>query len=63
MVAEVRYPGLKADPLFEEAARTLVGGFGPVVDYRVAGRWHRLVVGDDDPKATIMRLEGELSRA
>lgn len=35
-VFAVSYPGLKGDPSFAMAARTLVGGFGPVVDYRLA---------------------------
>lgn len=35
-VCAVSYPGLKGDASFTVAARTLVGGFGPVVDYRLA---------------------------
>lgn len=35
-VAHVGYPGLKGDASFEVAARTLRGGFGPLVDVRLA---------------------------
>ena len=35
-VAELRYPGLKADPSFEVAAQVLVGGFGPFISWRAA---------------------------
>ena len=59
-VADVRYPGLKRDPSFEVAARTLTGGFGPLVDYRLHGdeAWQRVsLAADTDPRAEIMRLE------
>ncbi len=34
-VRTVAYPGLRRDPSFEVAARTLRGGFGPIVDFAV----------------------------
>jgi len=36
-VGEVRYPGLRDDPSFDLAARTLEGGFGACVSFRLAG--------------------------
>lgn len=60
-VDEVRYPGLKSDPLFEEASHTLVGGFGPVIDYRTGDIWHRLYCHHNEPKEGIMLLESELA--
>lgn len=36
-LAEVRYPGLKDDPSFQVAARTLESGFGPLVCYKPKG--------------------------
>lgn len=62
-VAEVRYPGLKQDASFVVAARTLTGGFGPLVDYRLHGddAWHRLCLSPDtDPRDEVMRLENSL---
>lgn len=62
-VVEVRYPGLKGDPSFEVAARTLVGGFGPFVDYRVPASegWVRWTAcPDDDPREAVLALEREL---
>lgn len=38
-VGEVRYPGLKSDPSFETAARTLIGGFGPYLSVFAGGEW------------------------
>lgn len=61
-VDEVRYPGLKSDPDFGQAARMLVGGFGPVVDYRVAGEWRRLTCEPEDPRSLILSLEESLMR-
>ena len=60
-VEAVRYPGLKDDPLFDEAARTLVGGFGPHVAYRVAGEWRRLDCGPVDAKELVLQLERSLA--
>ena len=62
-VAEVRYPGLKADPAFATAARTLQRGFGPVVDVRLVGeqQWHRCNCFAEDPRTSVMRLEHWLS--
>ena len=61
-VADIRYPGLKNDPSFAIAARTLVGGFGPLVDYRLEGddRWHRLTCTDEDARVQVMRMEHAL---
>ena len=56
-VEAVRYPGLKDDPLFEKASHTLESGFGPVVKYRRAGQWERLVLDACDPKQKILELE------
>lgn len=36
-VDEVRYPGLRGDPSFDLAARTLEGGFGTRVSFRLVG--------------------------
>lgn len=60
-VEAVRYPGLKGDPLFDEAAHTLVGGFGPRVAYLVGGTWHLLACGAGDARDAVMRLEHELA--
>ena len=60
-VEAVRYPGLKDDPLFAEAACTLVGGFGPFVDFRVAGEWRRVECGPGDPREAVMQLEYALA--
>ena len=59
-VLEVRYPGLKSDPSFSIAARTLQGGFGPIVDYRIDDGWHRLEATGDDVHDQIMELERKL---
>ena len=59
-VEAVRYPGLKQDASFEVAARTLTGGFGPLVDYRLHGdeAWQRVsLAADTDPRDEVMRLE------
>ena len=62
-VATVRYPGLKTDPTFAVAARTLQRGFGPVVDVRLVGeqRWHRCGCVAEDPRESVLRLERWLS--
>lgn len=64
-VEEVRYPGLKSDPSFFEAAVTLIGGFGPVVRYRVAGEdgWRTLVCDDADDMEQVGALEAALAQA
>jgi O-acetylhomoserine/O-acetylserine sulfhydrylase-like pyridoxal-dependent enzyme len=64
-VERVSYPGLKSDPSFAVAARTLQGGFGPLVDVCVAGdgkdgAWRRVTCGESDPKAQVMMLEKSL---
>ena len=62
-VTEVRYPGLKTDPTFAVAARTLQRGFGPAVDLLLVGeeRWRRCSCVAEDPRASVMRLERWLS--
>lgn len=62
-VAELRYPGLKEDPSFGVAARTLTGGFGPLVSYRLDGEydWRSLQCSAEDARTQVMRLEAELS--
>lgn len=64
-VAELRYPGLKKDPSFEVAARTLTGGFGSWVDYRILGAdsWQRYVATADDARVQVLALEDALARA
>lgn len=61
-VAQVRYPGLKSDPSFAVAARTLQGGFGPLVDWQGCGSdgWERLTCTDAEPREQIMELEHAL---
>ncbi|OFK24352.1 PLP-dependent transferase [Olsenella sp. HMSC062G07] len=62
-VSCLRYPGLRGDPSFETAARTLMGGFGPLIDWRddPRGPWHRLVCDERDPYEQVMALEAQLS--
>lgn len=58
-VAEVRYPGLKDTEQFKIASTQLVGGFGPIVDFRtqeLPDVWQRLKATDDDPKQQILNL-------
>ena len=65
-VAAVRYPGLRVDPSYENAASDLHHGFGPLVDYRAhgAGEWRRLsCLGPDGPRdvaEVVLGLEEEL---
>lgn len=63
LVAELRYPGLKGDPSFAVAARTLQRGFGPFVDWRAQGsvEWNRVECSDADPRAQVLALERALS--
>lgn len=59
-VAEVRYPGFKDKEQFKIASTQLVGGFGPIVDFRTQGLpdvWQRLKATDDNPKQQILSLE------
>ena len=62
-VRELRYPGLRGDPSFEVAARTLQGGFGPYVDYRLeeGTPWHRIACMGADPRETVIALERALA--
>lgn len=62
-VAEVCYPGLKGDANFEVAARTLQGGFGPWVDYRLVGEqdWRRIEAAPGDARAQVMEVEAALA--
>lgn len=62
-VEAVRYPGLKSDPLFERAAQTLRGGFGPLVHYEVDGQWHCLECSPGDAKDAVLELEERLRYA
>lgn len=64
-VTEVRYPGLKGDPSFVEAANTLRGGFGPWVCYHVAGErgWRSLVCDNTDALEQVGALEEGLREA
>ena len=58
-VAEVRYPGLKDTEQFKIASTQLVGGFGPIVDFRtqeLPDVWQRLKATEDDPKQQILNL-------
>lgn len=58
-VAEVRYPGLKDKEQFKIASTQLVGGFGPIVDFRtqeLPDVWQRLKATYDDPKQQILNL-------
>lgn len=60
-VVTVRYPGLKADPLFAEASVTLQRGFGPYVWFETA-RGEQLLdcTGEHDAKALILKLEQQI---
>ena len=62
-VAGLRYPGLRGDPSFEVAARTLTGGFGPVVDVLLADEsdWRRVTCDADDPRGQVLVLEAMLA--
>lgn len=64
-VRDVRYPGLRGDPSFEVAARTLQRGFGPIVDYLCEdGSWRRFVATTEDARAQVLELErGALSNS
>lgn len=61
-VEELRYPGLKQDPSFAVAARTLQQGFGPRVDYCLvgSGEWRSVVCDAADPHGQVLALEGSL---
>jgi hypothetical protein len=61
-VGELRYPGLKQDPSFTVAARTLQQGFGPRVDYCLvgSGEWRSVVCEAADPQGQVLALEGSL---
>lgn len=59
-VAEIRYPGFKDKEQFKIASTQLVGGFGPIVDFRtqeLPDVWQRLKATDDNPKQQILSLE------
>ena len=61
-VEAVRYPGLRADPLFDRAARTLERGFGPRVGFRAAGEWWLWEADGRDARDQVMCLEALLAR-
>lgn len=63
LMAEVRYLGLRADPSFSVAARTLQGGFGPIVDWRARcdkDAWRRFSADARDPRDQVLELEALL---
>lgn len=64
-VHELRYPGLKGDPSFAVAARTLQRGFGPFIDWRAhsSSDWSRIVCTADDSRTQIIALERALMEA
>ena len=57
----VRYPGLKSDPDFPQAANRLIGGFGPRVAWRAfgapAGEWTLWEADERDAREQVMDLE------
>ncbi|MCI2086297.1 MAG: PLP-dependent transferase [Olsenella sp.] len=61
-VERVAYPGLRSDPSYEIASRTLENGFGPLVDVRLVGEgtWRRITCTPDDPLAQVALLEERL---
>lgn len=61
-VERVAYPGLRSDPSYEIASRTLENGFGPLVDVRLVGEdsWRRITCTPDDSMAQVARLEQRL---
>ena len=60
-VEAVRYPGLKTDPDFPQAANELIGGFGPRVAYLAAGEWRLWEADERDPRDQVMDLEALLA--
>ena len=63
-VSGLRYPGLPDDPDHEAAAALLFDGFGPLVDFRLAGEasWCRVACGGGDARGLVARLEARLCR-
>ena len=67
-VVYVRYPGLREDALYAQAANTLQRGFGPVVAFELAASavdsehtWRLLdCTGFTDAKAVVLALENAL---
>ncbi len=60
-IAWVRYPGLPADPAFQEAATSLVSGFGPYLAFALAeGSLHWLRVAPSDAFRIVEALEADL---
>lgn len=61
-VESVAYPGLRSDPSYEIASRTLENGFGPLVDVRLVGEdsWRRITCTPDDPMTQVAWLEQRL---
>ena len=61
-VAEVRYPGLRVDPSYQEASCVLRAGFGPEVHLRLVGEagWLRFLASDEPAAAQVLALEEAL---
>lgn len=65
-VFELRYPGLKDDPSFALAARTLIGGFGATVSYSCVANpkaWESVRASIHDPRAQVLALEQRLKNS
>lgn len=61
-VVSVRYPGLKTDPLFSQAATMLQSGFGPYVWYETTCATELLdFTNTRDAKQAILELEQRLA--
>jgi len=62
-VRALRYPGLKGDPSFAIAARTLEHGFGPLVDVLLDGGegWERVTCTTEEPREQVIGLERRLA--
>lgn len=63
-VATVSWPGRKDNPSFEVAARTLEGGFGPLLDWQLRGQsgWQRLTAQVHNGAAQVEELEAALAK-
>ena len=63
-VSMVRYPGLREDPSYENAASDLHHGFGPFVDYLAKGghEWRRLSCLGADGARDVAEMVGLLEK-